>query len=252
MEAYSSFSQVYDLFMDNIPYDDWAESVLRLFRKYGITEGIAADLGCGTGQMTRRFALAGFDMIGIDVSSEMLDIASNQEDAPSGILYLQQDLREMELYGTVRAFFCVCDTINYLLTEEDLTQVFRLVNNYLDPGGIFVFDVNTPLFYEEIGSSTIAENRDEASFIWENEYDPDSLLNEYRMTFYIRETGDSSSSLYRRFEELHTHRAYTLDIIKKCLSDAGLVFLEVSDADTGEAPSPMTVRYLIAAREHGK
>ena len=238
--------------MDNIPYDDWADSVLRLFRKYGITEGIAADLGCGTGQMTRRFALAGFDMIGIDVSSEMLDIASSREDAPPGILYLQQDLREMELYGTVRAFFSVCDTINYLLTEEDLTQVFRLVNNYLDPGGIFVFDVNTPRFYEEIGSSTIAENRDEASFVWENEFDPDSLLNEYRMTFYIRENGDSSSALYRRFEELHTHRAYTLDVIKKSLSDAGLVFLEVSDADTGEEPSPMTVRYLIAAKEHGK
>ena len=252
MEAYSTFSRVYDLFMDNIPYDDWAEAILRLFRKYGITEGIAADLGCGTGQMTRRFSQAGFDMIGIDASTEMLDVAYSRNDSAPGILYLNQDLREMELYGTVRAFYCVCDTINYLLSEEDLTQVFRLVNNYLDPGGLFVFDVNLPRFYEEIGSSTIAENREEAGFIWENDYDPVSCMNEYRMTFFIRENDDSEGGLFRRFEELHTQRAYSLETIKKCLSDAGLLFLEVSDADTGEAISPMTQRCLIAAQEKGK
>ena len=247
MDAYTGFAQVYDLFMDNIPYDEWTETVLRLLKKYGITEGIAADLGCGTGQMTRRLMQAGFDMIGIDASAEMLEVAYSALTPGDNILYLQQDLREMELYGTVRAFLCVCDTINYLLSKEDLTQVFRLVNNYLDPGGIFLFDVNTPCFYEEIGCSTIAENRDDASFIWENDYDPDTLLNEYRMTFYVRET-----DLYRRFEELHTHRAYPSETIRACLEDAGLRLLEVLDADTLEEPSAQTGRCLFVAQENGK
>ena len=252
MDAYTGFAEVYDLFMDNIPYDEWAETILRLLGKYGITDGIAADLGCGTGQMTRRLAKAGFDMIGIDLSPEMLDTACMEGSPQDGILYLNQDLREMELYGTVRAFICICDTINYLPDEEDLTRVFRLVNNYLDPGGLFIFDVNTPAFYEEIGNSTIAENRDDASFIWENDYDPESAVNEYRMTFFIRDAEFPEKEMFHRFEELHTHRAYTPETIRECLSAAGLILLEEYDADTLEEPSDNTLRYLFAARENGK
>ena len=252
MEAYSSFAQVYDLFMDNIPYDEWSGKIISLLRKYGIGDGIVADLGCGTGQITRRLSRAGYDMIGIDASPEMLDVAYREDPPGSGILYLEQDLTEMELYGTVRACVCVCDTLNYLLSPEDLLRFFRLVNNYLDPGGIFLFDCNTPRFYEEIGSSTIAENREDASFIWENEYDPESRFNEYRMTFYVLESGEGSSALYRRSEEIHTHRAYTGEELTRYLKEAGLLLLEVFDADTGLPPDENTARLFLTAREQGK
>ena len=162
MDAYTSFAQVYDLFMDNVPYEAWGEYLDMLFKEYGIEDGLVLDLGCGTGKLTRFLAEKGYDMIGVDYSFEMLDIAKEQSD-PS-ILYLLQDMREFELYGTVRAVYSACDCLNYILEEEELREVFALVNNYLDPGGLFVFDINTPYKYKELlAENTFAETR-EASF----------------------------------------------------------------------------------------
>ena len=161
--SYEGFAYVYDTFMDNVPYEEWAEYVTGILQEYGITDGLVLDLGCGTGSMTELLAEKGYDMIGVDLSADMLEIAMDKRSKKGlDILYLQQDMREFELYGTVRAIVCVCDSINYLESEEDLLEVFRLANNYLDPGWIFVFDLNTPYKYREIlGDSVIAENRDE-------------------------------------------------------------------------------------------
>ena len=104
MEAYSGFAELYDLFMDNVPYEDWCAYLVRALREHGIEDGLVLDLGCGTGKMTRLLAEAGYDMIGVDASMEMLGIAKAQEGDGSGILYLNQDMREFELYGTVRAY----------------------------------------------------------------------------------------------------------------------------------------------------
>ena len=140
MEAYTGFAEVYDLFMDNIPYEEWTDYVKELLVEEGIREGIVLDLGCGTGSVTELLAKAGYDMIGIDNSEEMLDIAMEKR-AESGldILYLLQDMREFELYGTVHGVVSICDSMNYILEEEDLLCVFELVHNYLDNEGIFIF-----------------------------------------------------------------------------------------------------------------
>ena len=146
--AYTGFAQVYDTFMDNVPYEEWADDLTELLKKNGASGGLVAELGCGTGRMTRALAARGYDMIGIDNSGDMLAIAMEQ---PSeGILYLEQDMREFELYGTVAAVVSVCDSLNYITEEEDLLEVFRLVNNYLDPGGVFIFDLNTVYKYREV------------------------------------------------------------------------------------------------------
>ena len=138
MEAYQSFAKLYDLFMDGVPYDAWCEQTQRLLGRFGITEGIVAELGCGTGNCTERLAAAGFDMIGIDNAEEMLEEAMQKKLlSGSNSLYLCQDMREFELYGTCRAMISRCDSMNYLCTAEDLREVFRLVNNYLDPGSTF-------------------------------------------------------------------------------------------------------------------
>ena len=173
MEAYSDFARVYDIFMDNVEYEKWAEYLIGSLKEYGIEDGIVLELGCGTGVMTELLAESGYDMIGVDNSEEMLGEAMEKR-AESGheILYLEQDMREFELYGTVRAVVSVCDCMNYITEEDDLLTVFKLVNNYLDPDGIFIFDMNTPYKYREmLGNTTIAENREEGSFIWENEFD---------------------------------------------------------------------------------
>ena len=159
MEMYEDFALVYDRFMDETPYEEWCQFVVGRLKQDQITDGILLDLGCGTGSMTELLAKQGYDMIGVDLSDSMLDIAMEKR-AQSGhnILYLQQDMREFELYGTVRAVICLCDSLNYLLKEDDLLTTFKLVNNYLDPNGLFIFDFNTVYKYETvIGDSTIAE-----------------------------------------------------------------------------------------------
>ncbi len=251
MEAYSSFAQVYDLFMDNVPYEEWSVYLTGLLREYGAQDGLVLDLGCGTGKMTRLLEQAGYDMIGVDSSSEMLEIAREAQiqDEGSKILYLEQDMREFELYGTVRAIVSICDSINYILEEEELEQVFRLVNNYLDPKGIFIFDLNTVYKYRELlGESTIAENREEGSFIWENYFDEEEQINEYDLTLFIR----GEKNCYHKYEETHFQRAYSLEKIKELLKAAGLIFVEAYDAFTREAVREDSERIYIIARENGK
>ena len=139
MAVYLGFAEVYDKFMDNVPYDEWTDYLTGLLKEYGVEGGLVAELGCGTGNVTGRLKAAGYDMIGIDNSPEMLQIAAEKD---SDILYLCQDMREIELYGTVSAFVCICDGMNYILEKADLVKVFKLVNNYLDTNGIFIFDMN--------------------------------------------------------------------------------------------------------------
>lgn len=250
MEAYTSFARVYDTFMDNIPYKEWSEYLVSLLREYGIDEGLILDLGCGTGTMTERLADAGYDMIGADNSEEMLEIAMEKR-VISGhdILYLLQDMREFELYGTVKAVVSVCDSLNYITDEEDLLQVFRLVNNYLDPEGIFIFDFNTQYKYKEIlGDRTIAESREECSFIWDNYYYEEERINEYELSLFIKE----ESGLYRKYEETHYQRAYTLDEMKKIIERSGMEYIASYDAFTKEAPAETSERICVIAREAGK
>lgn len=172
-----------------------------------------------------------------------------REQSGHDILYLQQDMREFELYGTVRAVICVCDSLNYIMEEEDLLQVFRLVNNYLDPGGLFLFDLNTPYkFRELLGDNVIAENRDEGSFIWENAFYEEDQVNEYDLTIFVKE----EEGLYRKYQETHFEKAWTLEKVKELLEEAGMEFLGVYDGFTKEAPKEDSERILVAAREKGK
>lgn len=252
MEAYTGFAGVYDLFMDNIPYKKWGEYLCGLLKEYQITDGIVVDMGCGTGGITEQLALAGYDMIGIDNSEEMLSIARDKklnykkEDSRNEILYLLQDMRELELYGTAKAIVSICDSINYILEEEDLLTVFQLVNNYLDANGLFIFDLNTEYKYKEIlGEQIIAENREEASFIWENYYYSKEQINEYDLTIYVKEEGD----LYRRFCETHYQKSYSLETIQTLLDKAGMEFVTAYDAFTKEPPHKDSERIYIIARE---
>ena len=250
MDAYTSFARVYDTFMDNIPYEEWAVYLTGLLNEYGVNDGLVLDLGCGTGNMTELLAKEGYDMIGVDNAEEMLEIAmEKREKSGHDILYLLQDMREFELYGTVRAVVSVCDSVNYIDEEEDLTEVFRLVNNYLDPGGVFIFDFNTLYKYREIlGDRTIAENREDCSFIWDNYYYEEERINEYELSIFIRE----KENLFRRYEETHFQRGYTLDEMIRMIKDSGLELVTAYDAFTREAPKEDSERIYVIAREKGK
>lgn len=277
MEAYTSFASVYDTFMDNVPYRKWGEYIHSILCKYGVNDGIVLDLGCGTGTMTELFAGYGYDMIGVDYSEDMLELAMEKRlESGHDILYLLQDMREFELYGTVRAVISVCDSINYITEPEELQEVLRLVNNYLDPGGIFVFDFNTEYKYREVmGDCTIAEDRGVCSFIWDNCYYEEDKINEYDLTLFIKEglargqketpdtygyrdgetdpeTEEENGMLYRKYKETHFQRGYTLDEIREMISRAGLIFEAAYDMDTRGEVRKTSERICVTARESGK
>ena len=253
MKEYAEFSRVYDRFMDEIPYGTWCSHITQLLKNEGIDEGLLCELGCGTGTMTELLALNGYDMTGIDVSSDMLQEALKKRDQ-SGlpILYLQQDMREFELYGTMRAFISVCDSMNYLLTKEDLITTFKLVNNYLDPGGVFIFDLKTAYYFREIlGDRTEVLEDEDAFCVWENTFDEEEKINEYALTIFER-TDSPREDLYERFEEFHEQRAYEIEEITKWARDAGMIPERFLDADTMDEVRDTSERIYVILREQGK
>ncbi|MDR1800518.1 MAG: class I SAM-dependent methyltransferase [Lachnospiraceae bacterium] len=232
MNIYQDFAKVYDLFMDDIPYDEWAQRILISLMHRGIVKGRLADLACGTGSMTRALSLYGFDMIGVDSSKEMLSVAydinlkemqsgEDDENIPQNnkgrIVLIQQDLRSLRFDSPVDAAICVCDSINYI-TPEELVKVFASVKSIIRPGGAFLFDFNTDYNYRKIiGDGTIAEVRDVASFIWENEYNVFKHENHAHLTFFV----EAENELYRRFEEDHIQYGYRCRDINAALESVG-------------------------------
>ena len=250
MAEYESFAEVYDLFMEDIPYAEWCAFLTGILREEGVKDGLVLELGCGTGTMTELLAREGYDMTGLDSSEEMLQKALEKRDL-SGlpILYLCQDMREFELYGTMAAVVAVCDTMNYLTEKEDFVKTLRLVNNYLDPGGVFVFDLKTTHFFRDVlGDRTEAESGDEAAYIWENHFDEEERLSESALTIFQRR----EDGLFERSEEVHLQRAYEIEEIREMAEEAGMTYLGAREALTGAGPTSETERIYIVLKEKGK
>ena len=267
--TYQAFASVYDELMSDVPYDEWVERIDRDIRKYGVSEtsgdrreaaseeeavlaserDLVVDLACGTGVVTRKLFDKGYDVFGVDISSEMLSRAMDS-DEERGIMYLNQDICELDLYSTIGTAVCICDSLNYLLSDEELEAAFAGVSNFLYPGGVFIFDCNTSYKYREaIGESTIAEAGDDVSFIWDNYYDEDENVNEYDLTLFIkREDG-----LYERAEETHLQRGIEKEDIESLASKSGLEIMLIADSDTDGEVSGETERiYAVLKKPESK
>ena len=283
MTSYRDFASTYDRLMANVPYDAWVKRISELMVSTGIKDGLALELGCGTGSVTRRLAALGYDMIGLDISGEMLEKAWEEEfkaeairkerekhgqgrrprkflmelekeasggtiSNPSEILYLQQDMRKFELFGTVRSVICVCDSINYLLVQEDLVKVFSLVNNYLDPEGLLIVDFHTPGYFREVLSNrTITEIDEDVVLIWENEETEEGCHASYLTIFYEQRDGK-----YIRTDEAHLQRGYTMQEMWEAAVNAGLADIKFYDGYTKRPARESSERIVMTAREFGK
>lgn len=250
MEAYSEFAKSYDLFMREIPYEMWCAYLTELLCREGVPDGLVAELGCGTGTMTELLAKKGYDMTGIDISEDMLGEALlKREKSGLPILYLNQDIRDFELYGTMAAIVSVCDTMNYIDEPEDFVGTLKLVNNYLDPGGVFIFDLKTEYFYKNcLGNATFADAEEDTAYIWDNEYDDETKINDYFLTLFTKE----ADGRYKRTEEEHIQRAYSLEEIRTFAKRSGLRFEAAYDAFTFEPPKADSERIYCVLKEQEK
>ncbi|MBR5144820.1 MAG: class I SAM-dependent methyltransferase [Clostridia bacterium] len=221
---YDLLAPFYDAINAEIDYEKWADFIEKIFEKECKNPPeLVLDLGCGTGKMTLELASRGYDMTGIDYSPEMLDVARTAaEENGNDILWLCQDMREFELYGTVDATVCCLDCINHLESVEDLESCFKLVHNYLIPDCIFIFDINARYKFENIYSNnTYTMEEDGAVCIWENDYDPDSQICDFYITLF-KECADGR---YKRYDEQQSERMYPLAEIKSSLERCKMEFL---------------------------
>ena len=221
---YDLLAPFYDSVNRDVDYKRWADFLEAVMsRECHVRPELVLDLGCGTGKMTHELASRGYDMTGVDYSPEMLDIARNNSGKyDHDILWLCQDMREFELYGTVDFATCCLDGINHLTTTKDLKKCLSLVHNYLIPDGIFVFDINGKSKFENVyaQNSYVMEECEDVC-IWQNYYDPKSRLCDFYITLF-RECDDGR---YERFDELQRERMYSLRSIRGELSDCGFEFV---------------------------
>lgn len=245
---YSDFAYVYDLLMQDVQYNQWADYIESLFVKFGAKKPeLVLDMACGTGNLTLELAKRGYDMIGIDMSPDMLSCAM-EKSAERGIspLWVCQDMRAIELYGTMDAILCTMDSLNYIESASDMTLVFQLVRNYLNPGGLFIFDINTPYKLEHVlGNNLFYEIRDDITYLWRNEYHSDGKKCIFDLTFFVKEAED----IYRRLEEEQLQKVWTAEEIRRLLQETGLEFMDVYDAFTQDAPSTLSERVFFIARK---
>ena len=248
---YTSLAAYYDKLNSHVPYEQWAEFLHRTVSEFGNgTENIWLDLGCGTGAITLPLSRLGHEMIGIDISPDMLMIARDRAcDAGENILWLCQDMRKFELYGTVDAIVCCLDSLNYLPSRQGLEACFRLVNNYLGPGGIFIFDVNTPYKFKNIyGNNDYILEADGVFCGWHNEYD----AHHGSCTFDLTIFAENEDGSYDRFHEIQREYCYSDAVLRDCIAKSGLEIIDVwSDFDRSPA-SEQDERWFYICRGSGK
>ncbi len=250
MEAYTGFAYVYDEYMDNIPYEEWEEYLCELLKENNIgTDSTIADLGCGTGTVTRMLDKEGYDILGIDLSEDMLSIASERTyEEEQQIIYSCQDMRNFELPYKVDAFVSIGDSMNYITTTDDLCDVFRCVNKGLEADGVFIFDLKTIHFFRDIlADNTYAENREDSAFIWDNYYDEESANNEYELAVFVK----NEDGTFDRFEEQHYQHGFTISEVESAVEKAGLRIRNVYDAFSHDEPTDESER-LYYVLEHNQ
>ena len=253
MSAYDSIASVYDNINSGIDYIAWADFIEKCFKKYLKDKPeLVLDLACGTGSMTLELASRGYDMIGADMSGEMLTEAMDKayDRNIEDVLFLKQDMRSFELYGTVGAIVCCLDSVNYLTEDGDLEKCFNCAHNYLDPDGLFIFDVNTPYKFINVYGDNHYIFEDKNSFGdnvycgWQNEFDPETKL----CNFYLSVFTEGEDGRFDREDEVQTERCYTKDELTENLEKSGFEMLGFFGDYTMSAPKEDCERWYIVAR----
>ena len=217
MNSYETLSEYYDRFTDDVGYEEWADFFERLFEREGVKPSLVLDLACGTGSLTRILAQRGYDMIGADASPEMLMQAlQNTLDCEPRPLLLNQRMEELDLYGAVDACLCCLDSVNYVTEPEALQTAFERVHTFLNPDGLFVFDINMPAKLRGLDGQVFLDETDDTYCVWRTEFDEKKRLCYYGMDIFRLE----GEHWQRSFEE-HIEYAYEPAELQQWLAEAG-------------------------------
>lgn len=247
MSGYSAFARYYDKLTANIDYKRRGEYFNSIIQRFRTSKGsILLDLACGTGSISEVMAELGYDVIGVDNSDEMLGIAIEKKfDSGLNIQYLCQDMRRLDMFGTVDVTICALDSINHLPSLKDVRKVFESVAFFSEIGGLFVFDVNTLYKHRKIlADNTFTYETDDVYCIWENTLDPDTDEVRMRLEFFERE----ENGLYSRSSDAFSEKAYSEDDLEKLLEECGFELLAKYGDDTFEAPTETSQRIVYAAK----
>lgn len=243
--SYKHFASCYDILTANIPYRKRGEYFHSLISRFGKPECLLLDLACGTGSLSEVMAALGYDVIGVDNSFEMLSEAS-QKKISSGhdIMYLCQDMCELDLYSTVDACICALDSINHIVESDEVQMVFDGVMTYLEPKGLFIFDVNTPYKHEYVlADNTYIYDCDNVYCVWQNSFDdtvPKEKIVDIKLDLFIKAKGNR----YERFTEEFSERAYTHDEILSFAKAAGFEILAYYEDGSFDKPSDEAERVV--------
>ncbi len=237
----------YDLLTRNVDYDGIAllyDSILWDYKKTGCT---LLDLGCGTGSLSERMSKKGFDVIGLDISNEMLSVAFEKKcESGSNIQYVCQDMTELELYGEVGAVVSALDCLNHLGGEKELKKTFQRVAKYMEAGGIFLFDLNTILKHRDILSDNcFVYEEEKVMCVWQNSYNGEDNSVDIYLDFFE----EDEDGRYTRYCEEFSEIAYPIESVKNWLSEAGFEVLSVYDGFTKEQGSEDSERVVFVARK---
>lgn len=248
--SYSAFAAVYDELMKPAGYKERADYLIKILSSYGICDGLLLDLACGTGELSVELSKRGFEVIGTDASADMLCEAQTKAyEASQNILFLCQRMEETDLYGTVRAIVCTLDSINHLESTEALFQTFSRLKNFIDPGGIMIFDVNTVFKHREIlGNNTFVYDEKGVYCVWRNSLHSDGRTVSFNLDFFVRE-----GAKYERFGESFKEIAFTDKELTAACEQNGFGVLARYNENTFDEINENTQRavYVIRRNENG-
>lgn len=245
MNSYSDFALIYDRLMHcDIDYEKWTDYIENLFDMYSVNPRLVCDLACGTGNITIPLAKRGYDMTGADISEEMLN-AAREKSQGLDILFLNQSITRLDLYGTMDAFLCMIDGLNYIIAPKLLENAFkRMKTCFMNPGAVFIFDISTRYKLKNtIGSDTFVHSDRDIFYTWQNRYIKSKNISDMLLTFFVRQ-GD----LYRRFEERHIQKGYTEQELRYMLKKAGFESIDTYHELTFEKPRPDSERIVFVCR----
>ena len=216
MSSYDLLAEHYDFLMRDVRYEDWADYYSKLFDHFSIRVNTILDLACGTGSLSWCLARRGYEIIGVDSSEAMLSKAVEKDEGCNPPMFICQDMRDLDLYGTVDAAVCMLDGVNYIINPEHLYNVFQRVNLFLEPGGIFIFDINTPYKLHALDGEIFVDDSDDLYCAWRV-----NLQEEKRLVYYDFNIFERIGKLWRRGEETHLEYVYETDELKNMLHKAG-------------------------------